>query len=188
MDERFRSGDALFASDVDMRVVLWNAEAERLVGVSAADAVSHPCWEVVRGVDERGAVVCHRGCAAARLARDGWPVPTRRFLIPSEEGRRLVCAATVAVELDGPEPVVLHVLRPADDRPEADSTGSPSPLTRRQREVLELVALGVPAKVIAHRLGIAESTVRNHIQAILGALRCHSQLEAVAEARSRGII
>src|SRR5262245_59330451 len=115
MDERFRSGDALFASDVDMRVVLWNAEAERLVGVSAADAVSHPCWEVVRGVDERGAVVCHRGCAAARLARDGWPVPTRRFLIPSEGGRRLVCAATVAVELDGPEPVVLHVLRSADE-------------------------------------------------------------------------
>jgi DNA-binding NarL/FixJ family response regulator len=54
--------------------------------------------------------------------------------------------------------------------------------------VLELLVEGLPAKVIARRLGIAEVTVRNHIQAILRELRCHSQLEAVAEARRRGLV
>jgi DNA-binding NarL/FixJ family response regulator len=54
--------------------------------------------------------------------------------------------------------------------------------------VLELLAQGLPAKLIAGRLGIAEVTTRNHIQAVLGALRCHSQLEAVAEARRRGLV
>jgi DNA-binding NarL/FixJ family response regulator len=42
--------------------------------------------------------------------------------------------------------------------------------------------------VIAQRLGIAQVTVRNHIQAILTELRCHSQLEAVAEARRRHLL
>jgi Bacterial regulatory proteins, luxR family len=44
------------------------------------------------------------------------------------------------------------------------------------------MAEGLPAKVIAARLGIAEATVRNHIRAILVALGTHSQLEAIARA------
>ena len=39
MAERFRSGDALFASALDMTVVLWNAEAERLTGIPADEAL-----------------------------------------------------------------------------------------------------------------------------------------------------
>ena len=61
-------------------------------------------------------------------------------------------------------------------------------LTPRQREVLGLLAEGAPAKVIAGRLGISETTVRNHIRAVLLELGCHSQLEAVAEARRRGLL
>jgi DNA-binding NarL/FixJ family response regulator len=54
-------------------------------------------------------------------------------------------------------------------------------------QVLELVADGLPAKSIADRLGIAVSTVRNHIRAILVELGCQ-QLEAAAQARRRGLI
>lgn len=55
-------------------------------------------------------------------------------------------------------------------------------LSRRQREVLELLANGIPAREIAARLGLAETTVRNHIRHLLRKLGCHSQLEAVAVA------
>lgn len=55
-------------------------------------------------------------------------------------------------------------------------------LSRRQREVLELLANGIPAREIAVRLGLAETTVRNHIRHLLRKLGCHSQLEAVAVA------
>lgn len=55
-------------------------------------------------------------------------------------------------------------------------------LSRRQSEVLELLAEGIPAREIAVRLGLAETTVRNHIRHLLRKLGCHSQLEAVAVA------
>ena len=59
---------------------------------------------------------------------------------------------------------------------------APGVLSARQRQVLELLAEGVPARGIAATLGIAEATVRNHIRLILRKLGCHSQLEAVAVA------
>jgi DNA-binding CsgD family transcriptional regulator len=187
MAATFRSGDALFAYGADMRILLWNAEAERLTGVPAADAVGRPCWDVLHGVDEKGAVVCHPGCSTARYAREGWSAPCRRLLIRTAEGRRLVWASTVAIGLPREDTIVLELLRNGDVVPENGVSADVS-LTRRQREVLELLADGVPAKVVARRLGIAEVTVRNHIQAILSELRCHSQLEAVAEARRRGVL
>ena len=49
-------------------------------------------------------------------------------------------------------------------------------LTARQTEVLELLADGLAAKAIATRLGVAETTVRSHIHAILVELGTHSQL------------
>ena len=186
MAEEFRSGDALFAHDPRMRIVRWNAGAERLTGIPAAEAVGRPCWDVLRGVDERGGLVCHAGCSRARLARDGWAVPCSRMVIRCDGGPRRVSVSTVSVLRSGGDPLVLQLLR-AGDAPD-DARRGPAPLTPRQLEVLKLLAEGVQAKVIARRLGIADTTARNHIHAILAALRCHSQLEAVAEARRRGVL
>ncbi|HZO97551.1 MAG TPA: LuxR C-terminal-related transcriptional regulator [Gaiellaceae bacterium] len=61
-------------------------------------------------------------------------------------------------------------------------------LTRRQREVLALLAEGLPARRIAAVLGLREATVRNHIHALLARFGSHSQLEAVAQARRRGMV
>ena len=61
-------------------------------------------------------------------------------------------------------------------------------LSPRQREVLILLSEGVRAKQIAARLGLSEPTVRNHIRSILRRLGCHSQLEAVAEARRARLV
>ena len=61
-------------------------------------------------------------------------------------------------------------------------------LSRRQLQVLALLGEGVPARTIAGQLGLAESTVRNHIRLVLVKLGCHSQLEAVADGRRRGLI
>lgn len=187
MADAFQSGDALFAYDADMHVLLWNREAERLTGIPAGEAVGRHCWDVLRGVDERGSLICHAGCSGARLAREGWPVPCNRMVIRTAAGAKLVTVSTVAVRLPGASPIVLQLLRNGDVVGE-DGEPASLHLTARQREVLRLLADGVPAKVIARRLGIAEVTVRNHIQAILNELRCHSQLEAVAEARRRRVL
>jgi DNA-binding NarL/FixJ family response regulator len=141
---------------------------------------------VVGGLDERGAVICHLGCSAARLAREGWPTPSRRILIRTAESRKLVTMSTIAAVNADSGAVGLHLFRPT---PDAEAEPAPeSHLTARQHEVLELTAEGAPAKVIATRLGIAEVTVRNHIRAILLQLGCHSQLEALAVARRRRLL
>ena len=173
-----RSGDALFAFESDLTIVSWNRAAEELTGIPAEEAVGRQCWEVLGGHDEQGNLVCHRGCSTARLARDGWPISCRSLLVKAVERDLPVKVSTVTLD-DGPRRLFLHILLPH---------ATPSPpvrelLTPRQLEVLQLVAEGFPAKMIAARLGIAEPTVRNHIRAILVALGTHSQLEAIAKAR-----
>jgi DNA-binding CsgD family transcriptional regulator len=183
MTTHFRSGDALMALGPDLRVDAWNEELESLTGIPAGEAIGRPCWEVLGGLDERGAVICHPGCSAARLTREGRPVPSRRILIRTAESRKLVTMSTIAAVSADRGAVGVHLFRPTPDaEPEPAPTSN---LTPRQQEVIELIAEGVPAKVIAARLAIAEVTVRQHIRAILLELGCHSQLEAIAEARRR---
>lgn len=67
----------------------------------------------------------------------------------------------------------------------SDLTGS---LTRRQLEVLGLMAEGKIARQIGRHLSISEDTVRNHIRAIKYALDAGSQLEAIAQARRLGVL
>lgn len=65
-------------------------------------------------------------------------------------------------------------------------------LSRRQREVLQLVLRGWPNKLIAAELSIAESTVADHVGAVLRALNVRSRTQAVlamvgqADIRSSG--
>ena len=180
-----RSGDALLAFDPDLTIVSWNRAAEELTGVSADAAVGRRCWEVLGGHDERGSLICHPGCSTARLAREGWPVACQCLLIKAREGTRRVAVSTVVAD-QGDHPLFAHVMVP--DRETPSSGAVPALLTPRQQQVLRLLADGVPAKVIATRLGLAEATARNHIRAILAALGTHSQLEAIAEARRRQLI
>lgn len=62
------------------------------------------------------------------------------------------------------------------------------PLTRRQREVLTLVADGLSNAQIAERLFISEKTVGHHVSAVLQRLEVHSRTEAVAVARRQGLL
>ena len=82
----------------------------------------------------------------------------------------------------------LHLLRNETTVETVKAPPQRTRLTPRQLEVLELIAQGWAAKAIAGKLGIAEPTVRNHIRSILLELDCHSQLEALAVARRRGLI
>lgn len=60
-------------------------------------------------------------------------------------------------------------------------------LSEREREVLELVARGLPNQAIGERLGIAPKTVRNHVSNIFGKLDVRDRAEAVVRARDAGL-
>ena len=183
-----RSGAPMFAFGPDLRIVEWNAGAERLTGISAEEAVGKPCWTVLAGRADDGSLVCHRGCSEARLAGKGWPVATKTLSIRTAGRRRRAKVDTVS--FDDRSFVVAHVLTPEPEGPPPARRprGKPPHLTPRQLQMLELLAEGLTARRIAARLRLKETTVRNHIQAALGQLDAHSQLEAVAKARRRRLL
>jgi DNA-binding NarL/FixJ family response regulator len=91
------------------------------------------------------------------------------------------------------EDVLLVRVRRLLARPAATS-GSPVEdgvshgLTRREREVLVLLAEGYTQTTIAERLVISPSTVGTHVQRILGKLGAHSRGQAVARAYRVGLL
>jgi DNA-binding NarL/FixJ family response regulator len=60
-------------------------------------------------------------------------------------------------------------------------------LTPRERQVLELLAAGLPTTVIGGRLGLASKTVSNHASAIFAKLQVADRTEAVLRARNAGL-
>jgi PAS domain S-box-containing protein len=178
------SGDPVFTFDDELKVLSWNAAAEQLTGIAASDAVGRHCWELLGGQDRQGNLVCHAGCSYARIAREGRAVTSHDVVVKSVRGRRAFALSTI--ELERPEGrIFLHVL--AGPEPLRGDEQRPR-LTPRQYEVLELLAQGVAVRALAARLGIRESTARNHVRAVLSELGGHSQLEAVAKARRLGIL
>jgi len=183
-----RTGAALFRTDADSRISEWNEACARLTGIPAAEAEDRPCWEVIRGRSADGGTVCHPGCSVARLARRGWPVVCTDLHMPTPLGPKRVTISTITVR-DGADTTVLHPMRETADEPALPKPASSGPtLTRRQHEILSLLAGGVRAREIAARLTLSETTVRNHIRAILLELGAHSQLEAVARARALELV
>lgn len=61
-------------------------------------------------------------------------------------------------------------------------------MTRRQHDVLQLLARGDSNKRIAARLGIAETTVRTHVSDLLQLLQARNRTEAVVLAQRAGLI
>ncbi|MEO8387390.1 response regulator transcription factor [Polaromonas sp.] len=62
------------------------------------------------------------------------------------------------------------------------------PLTPREKDVLLAVSQGLSVPETARRLDVAPSTVAAHIKSIYGKLAVHSRVEAVNQARARGLI
>jgi DNA-binding NarL/FixJ family response regulator len=69
-----------------------------------------------------------------------------------------------------------------------DSIMTLSKLTRRERQVLALLADGSDKDAIAVALAISPQTARTHVQNILAKLGLHSRLEAAAFARKHPIL
>jgi len=61
-------------------------------------------------------------------------------------------------------------------------------LTRREREVLQMLASGLANKEIAARLSISDHTVKFHVASILGKLGASSRTEAVSLGIRHGLV
>jgi predicted ATPase/class 3 adenylate cyclase/tetratricopeptide (TPR) repeat protein len=72
---------------------------------------------------------------------------------------------------------------------EDSSTGfAIEPLTRREREILALLAEGLTSPEIAEKLTLATSSVKSHVQHLYGKLGVSSKRQAVARGRELGLL
>lgn len=80
------------------------------------------------------------------------------------------------------------VLRDASAAAKFERSSASPHLTPRQLEVLALLCEGLPNKLICRRLTISAGTTKAHIGAVLRELGVGSRLQAVIEAKRRGIV
>jgi DNA-binding NarL/FixJ family response regulator len=73
-------------------------------------------------------------------------------------------------------------------RRDFDALSPPDPLTRREVEILRLMAGGYSNREIAEALGSAEGTVKNHASSILSKLGVRDRTRAVLKALELGYI
>lgn len=64
--------------------------------------------------------------------------------------------------------------------------GKQNPLTKREIEVIELIATGKDTKEIAANLSITTGTVRNYISVILDKLEVSNRIEAISRFKEKG--
>ena len=115
-----------------------------------------------------------RAGAAGYLLKDVEPEELVRAIRTVNAGEALLHPAVTA-----------RVMRELSER-EPAAAQLDGGLTPREREVLELVARGLPNKLIARELGVAEKTVKAHVSSILAKLGVSDRTQAAVLAVRRG--
>jgi PAS domain S-box-containing protein len=197
-----RAGDGAFVIGPDGRIVVWNRSAERILGYAAREVIGRPCCEILVGRDESGNRLCHAGCHVMTLVKMGDAVQNFDMETRTKTGRPIWLNISILITGGNGHgsAITTHLFRDVTatkelltmvrDRlagPSAPTSGD-SPLTRRELEVLRLMAAGANTRVIAERLHVSPATVRNHAQNIFGKLSVHSRLEAVAYATTHRLV
>ncbi len=189
--------NAAFVVDSSQRILTWNKGAEKLLGYSAAEVVNRHCYEVIAGCLRSGKLWCCPNCAVQRSTRRGHLLQDFDLLTSTKEGRSTWVNITVIGLPKKNNPLTVHLLRNLRrGQPEAASQAVPArwqdgplaALTRRELEVLKLVAKGRSTAEVAERLCISRFTVRNHVRNIFAKLSVHSRTGALSLALRQHLV
>jgi two-component system, NarL family, response regulator LiaR len=115
-----------------------------------------------------------RAGAAGYLLKDVEPAELVRAIRTVDDGEALLHPAVAA--------------RLMEEFAETERPAAEEALTAREREVLQLIARGLPNKLIARDLEIAEKTVKTHVSSILSKLGLTDRTQAALYAVRRGIV
>jgi NarL family two-component system response regulator LiaR len=159
-------------------VVLMDLVMPRLDGVGAMRELRRrlPQTRVIvltSFADDERLLPAIRAGAAGYLIKDAQPQDLARAVRLAHAGEALLDPAVAARLVDA-----------LAQRPGDDPAGQ---LTRREREVLALLARGLSNKRIARELGVAEKTVKTHVGHVLAKLGVADRTQAALHAVRAGL-
>lgn len=213
---RFVEGtsDPAFAVDGLGNIAAWNLAAAEVFGISSVEAIAKPCSKVIRGTDKYG-MICSSECIVRQSANKHRLMSNFDIRIDTLKGEEWFNVSLVVVDVATvKQPYTIHIMRLTGvyerlemlirdfivseskiprERVNAlisstKSVGRETSLTKRELQILGLVAKGKTSVTIAEELRISRTTVDNHLHHILKKLNAHSRLEAVLRAKHSGLL
>jgi PAS domain S-box-containing protein len=180
-----QSRNAMVLVDDQRRHVDANGAYLRLIGHARDDLVGRPIYRFVAGgplaspaewnaalAEGRFTGEAELVCADGSTAAVQWAATTEVVT-----GRRLVLFVALSTSRWG-----RYFRRPDVAAPEG------AVLSRREREVVRLLALGDSGPEIAAELGIAHETVRTHVRNAMDKTGARSRAQLVAKALGEGLL
>ncbi len=214
--EELITADGVFAIDAKQIIVYWSDTAEAMLGYKAEDVLGKPCYEIVGGQDSEHYRFCRRDCPIFSNAKSGKPTPDYDMLCATADAEWKWLNVSVVLPKPDRKPFqVVHLIRDVTSRrsteefahkvsktirglydeaqerlPQAVETFPPPlpKLSRRETEVLGLLAAGLTTQQIADSLQVQPVTARNHIARLLGKLGVSSRIQAVVYASQHKLI
>ena len=210
------TADGVFVVDDDFRIQLWNNAAEEILGYRKVDVEGQYCYQILQGTNEEGEPICRQHCHVSKLSNRSEPVSSYDTKVRTNQDE--FCWLNMSIlglrlRQKREKVLIVHMFRDisqkkddeilfnqilekarhykddsVNSKPDIDLDNKVDLLTRRQQEVLNLLAQGLTTREIASRLSISQYTARNHIQHIFQKLHVHSRLEAVAFALKAGLL
>lgn len=122
----------------------------------------------LRRTEPRLGIVAHGERPERHLASAAIGAGANAYISRGAQAEHLRAAVRAALEQRGFEDPLMP------------SRGSRGRLTRRQREILQLLANGESGTIAARDLGLSQETVKTHMKHILARLEARNRTEAVA--------
>lgn len=173
-------------------------EAERILAACLAELeAQHNLWLLVRALATQALLQQTQGNPAQALAtlKRALSIAIPRGFIRSlvDLGPPLAPLLSALADQGSASTYLSQVLaaytpEQIQQTPAGSSASLPEPLTRREREILALLAERWSDKEIASRLVIASNTVRKHTSTIYDKLGVNSRRDAVYTARTLGLL
>jgi DNA-binding CsgD family transcriptional regulator len=203
----YLSGDAAFAVNRRGVIVFWNSEAEKLFNLPASKALGRHCWKLLSGKDMYGNRYCCERCPLMQMALEHESVHSFQALYKTaSDGWKKFTINCLTIYSGNGDDLLLHICNCTDENPnyfdknpiltwpndhvvtQPSANNRRGTLTRREQEVLALLAEGKNTREIASLMCISDATVRNHIQHTLYKLHAHNRLEAVVTAQHLNLV
>ena len=197
---RYYSKNGTFSVRTSGEITAWGTAAENFLGYSADEVVGNYCFDLL-GKGKSYGKPCFPNCTiltnaqrlrCARNFSTSWKTKDDEWIG--------VDVSIVNLITEAEETEVLHIFKENSTEraisktvghaisEEMEESANQARLTRRECQVLQLIAAGLSTAEAADKLTLASVTARNHIVSAIGKLSANNRTHAVVKAISHKLI